>query len=388
MIIFKSIDILLFSVLALMVLYLLVFAIGSFFKRDRKYKEATRLNRFVVLFPAYGEDRVIQSTVSSFLNQDYPKDLFDVVVISDHMEDKTNEALSQLPIEVLIASYENSSKAKALNLAVDHLKGRSYDVLVILDADNVVDPDFLRAINEAYENGMVAIQAHRTAKNKETDVALLDAISEEINNSLFRMGTFNLGFSASLSGSGMAFNYECFCKHVKHLNTAGEDRELEALLLKDKVRVGYLPEVFVYDEKIQNVKGFQKQRKRWLAVQFGTLKDSIVDLGKAFSQGNYDYCNKLLQWMLLPRSILLLLLPFIAFVLTVIDFNIAAKWWGLTIAFYLMLVLLVPRSLVSKQLFRALFKIPVMGGAMLLNFFKLKEGRKTFIHTEHGEEEK
>ena len=50
-----------------------------------------------------------------------------------------------------------------------------YDMIVIMDADNTTDPDFLSEINRAFQAGEKAIQAHRTAKNMNTDVAVLDA---------------------------------------------------------------------------------------------------------------------------------------------------------------------------------------------------------------------
>ena len=47
-------------------------------------------------------------------------------------------------------------------------------------------------------------------RTKDTNTAVLDAVSEEINNSIFRKGHTRLGFSSGLSGSGMAFEYDLF----------------------------------------------------------------------------------------------------------------------------------------------------------------------------------
>lgn len=95
------------------------------------------LRRFVILFPAYKEDRVIVSSVRSFLRQEYPKEMFDIIVISDQMQSATNELLRSLPIRLLIADYKDSSKAKALTMAMDAIDGIPYDVVVIMDADNL-----------------------------------------------------------------------------------------------------------------------------------------------------------------------------------------------------------------------------------------------------------
>jgi hypothetical protein len=62
--------------------------------------------RFLILYPAYNEDRVIINAVKHFLGQDYPKDLYTVAVISDHMQPETNNHLRSLPITLLTPIFE------------------------------------------------------------------------------------------------------------------------------------------------------------------------------------------------------------------------------------------------------------------------------------------
>ena len=92
------IDWILYIPLAFCVCYLLLYAIASKCYRAPQYPEARMLRRVVVLFPAYKEDRVILASVESFLEQDYPKELYDVIVISDQMRPETNEALQTLSL--------------------------------------------------------------------------------------------------------------------------------------------------------------------------------------------------------------------------------------------------------------------------------------------------
>ena len=174
-------EIILYTILAINIGYLLLFALASKFYRRRNYPNTPKHNKFAVLFPAYKEDKVILPTIQSFLQQDYPAEFYDIIVISDQMQESTNEALRQLPIRLLTADYTDSSKAKAMNLAMKATADTPYDMIVIMDADNTTDPDFLSEINRAFQAGEKAIQAHRTAKNMNTDVAVLDAASEEIN---------------------------------------------------------------------------------------------------------------------------------------------------------------------------------------------------------------
>lgn len=394
------IDWILYIPLVFCVCYLLLYAIASKFYRAPQYPEARTLRRIVVLFPAYKEDRVIVASIQSFLEQDYPKELYEIIVISDQMRPETNDALAALPIRLLMANYKESSKAKALAMAMDSIDTNAFDIVVIMDADNMTTPDFLSTINRVFDSGIKSVQAHRTGKNLNTDISVLDSASEEINNGFFRSGHNAVGLSAGLSGSGMAFEAEWFHQNVKYLQTAGEDKELEAMLLQQRIYTVYLPDLLVFDEKTQKKEAISNQRKRWIAAQFGALRASLPHLPKAFIQGNFDYCDKICQWMLPPRLIQLAGVFGLTFVFTVIglilslcngsnEWMIAIKWWILSAAQVAAMMLPVPGGrLFTKQVGKAITKMPMLALTMIGNLFKLKGANKKFIHTEHGEHHK
>ena len=218
------IDILLWVIMAASVMYAAFFAFVSLFSHPNNSKRTSpsstsagksslsggfREASFLVLYPAYHEDKVIIHSVQQFLQSDYPKDKYHLAVISDHMEDTTNAQLGSFPITLLQPTFEKSSKAKALQYAIDFFDSRdekTFDYVVILDADNVVRPDFLTQLNASCEQGHRAIQCHRCAKNSDNDIAVLDGVSEEINNTLFRRAHNVIGMSSALIGSGMCFD--------------------------------------------------------------------------------------------------------------------------------------------------------------------------------------
>ena len=256
-------EITLWLIISFSVFYVAFFAIISLFyeKEDHIAIHAAalynRMGRFLILYPAYKEDRVIINAVEQFLLQKYPSTHYTVAVISDHMQPETNEQLRKMPITLLTPSFEKSSKAKAMQYAINEVKGE-YDNVVILDADNVVRPDFLEQLNvlcSIYD----VIQCHRCAKNANNDVAVPDGASEEINNTLFRKAHNRLGLSSALIGSGMCFSYDLFKKNVFQLSTAGEDREMEALLLHQ--------EVFINRRSLSNMRQISMSLMRRSAIR-------------------------------------------------------------------------------------------------------------------------
>jgi len=365
------------------VLYLLIFAVAALVGKAEKHPHARITNRILVLIPAYKEDFVIESTVRSFLRQSYPTAQFDVVVIADHCKVETVQRISQYPVTVLTPDFEESLKAKSLSYAMDYIAPRKYDIVVILDADNTVEPHFLEVINSYYESGCRALQAHRVAKNRNTETALLDAIFEEINNSIFRTGHVRLGFSSALVGSGMAFDFEWFRQNVDKLLSAGEDKELEALLMKQRIFVDYLPDLYVYDEKTQKENNFHRQRRRWMAAQFHSLFSNLPKLFPALIQRNYDLADKIVQWMLLPRIVMIGIILLMSVLMLLVNWTAAIKWWCIFLVVLGIFAMCVPDNLVNEDFDKAVKRAPLMAIRMLFNVFRLHGLKKKFLHTEH-----
>lgn len=383
--IFTLLDWAIFVLVALSVLYLVVYGVASKFYREKVYPQADRFCKILVLYPAYKEDGVILNSAQNFLLQNYPKDSFELVIISDHMQESTNEALRQMPLTLMEVTFENSSKAKALNFAMDHYEVNSFDVVTILDADNLVDPSYLQVINNAFSSGVRALQAHRVAKNMQTGVAVFDAVSEEVNHAIFRKGHCALGLSTALVGSGMAFDYTWFRENVKALKTAGEDKELETLLLTQSVNIVYQDSLYVRDEKTTKDNVYSSQRQRWLAAQYGMMLSNLRNIPMCIRTGNLNYLDKILQWMLLPRMVMFGLTGLMAVVVCIISWMAAIKWFVLVFLLMSLFVLATPKDLLLTFIQKSWKTAPKLCMMMFLNFFKMKKG-KNFIHTPHGQD--
>ena len=380
------VDISLWIFVACSVAYVVFFAFISLFyeKEDHIAIHAAALSnrkaKFLVLFPAYNEDRVIINAVEQFLQQDYPKTHYTVAVISDHMQPSTNEVLSEMPIRLLMPTFEKSSKAKAMQYAINHIEGE-FDNVVILDADNVVRPDFLSQLNilcTLYD----VIQCHRCAKNANNDVAVLDGASEEINNTIFRKAHNRLGLSSALIGSGMCFSYELFKKNVFQLSTAGEDREMEALLLQQEVFIKYAPDIHVFDEKVSSQDNFQRQRMRWMTAQIQSLTTNLPKIPNAIIHGKINFIDKTIQQALIPRSILIVLLLGISIMMTVMSPAWSDKWWILFGTLAIALFIALPRHMRISSLAKV-FSIPGLVFRMFKNILHIDRNNTDFIHTEH-----
>ncbi len=366
---------------------MLFFAITSFFYKSSNELNETFLRKFVILIPAYKEDVVILNTAQEALKQEYPSELYDIYIIADSFEPATIELLKKnKDINCIEVSFEHSTKARSINKALDAIS-EDYDGVIILDADNVMEPGLLQKVNSVMSKGATAIQCHRVAKNLDTSFAILDAVSEEINNTIFRKGHVPLGISSALIGSGMAFDFKLYKTIMQKIDTfADEDKYLEIKLALNRSKVKYLNNTYVYDEKVSNSKVFVNQRSRWLSSQIFYARTFIFkSIYELFAHSNFDFFNKILQFLLVPR-ILLLGLSFIITVLSLF-FNFGFffySWLSIFLACVIAIALSVPKRFYNKQTYNAILSLPYGFLMMGLALFKIKRGHKRLSPTPHN----
>jgi cellulose synthase/poly-beta-1,6-N-acetylglucosamine synthase-like glycosyltransferase len=378
----------LFVYLATGTVYLLALAIAGKWGKLPVYTNDSHKKRIAVIIPSYREDAIITDTARKAAAHNYPADKFTVCVVADSLQPETIIALQQIPVKVL--EVKLSMKSKSVNAILHALDEKEYDIAMILDADNIMANNCLEKVNDAFNKGCRAMQCHRTAKNQHTPVAVLDAISEEINVNIFRRAPAVLGVSAAPIGSGMAFSFSLLKEIFSQpaiLNNPGEDREIDLYLMKHQIPMHFIDGAYVYDEKVANAGVFEKQRVRWLEAQINHVK-RFFDADIKTAPRTFTYFNKLYQNLLLPRSLFLLVYIFLFFLL-VIQWAVHRTllqpppvWWLLLMLLYAASLLIsVPLRLYNITTAKAILQIPVLMLSMVKALFKVKSGRKEFLHT-------
>lgn len=374
------------------VLYLLVLAVwGKLFYRNpvqAKPAAAPMQQRVAILVPAYKEDGIIEATALNLLQVTYPADLFDVYIIADSFQPLTLQSLRKLPVHVLEVQFDKSTKTKALNEAFARIT-EQYDIALICDADNMLAPDCLQLISSAFDQGAQAVQARRVAKNMNSPFAILDACSEAINNNIFRKGTYAIGLSSAVIGSGMAFSFGLLKEILLSIDAVGGfDKVLQLNIVQRGIRIHYLENALVFDEKVGSKQAFQQQRKRWVSSQFVYLKRFLVPGLLQLFKGNLNYFNlAVVNNLILPRVFLLAVLPLLAvaafFIQAQLFYVVLITWMLYLVA----LLIALPKAYFNKDLFGAVQHLPRALSAMVSNLFKLKGANNRFIHTAHTQTE-
>lgn len=384
--IFSYIQWIIIVYLGLSSIYIFVFAFSALFYKDKKDAFHEKLRKFLILIPAYKEDVVIQNVAKDATLQNYPSELFDVYIIADTLKAQTVNDLKSIPVHVLEVSFEQSTKAKSINKALEMIK-HDYEGIIILDADNLMEPNFIMKINDEMNKKVIAIQGHRIAKNKNSSLAVLDGISEEINNSIFRKGHVTLGLSSALIGSGMAFDFQLYKSIMSEIDSFAEDKEMEFKLFKNKHQISFLSNAYIFDEKVNKAEVFVGQRSRWIAFQLMYAKKFFFPaIYELFVKANIDYFDKVVQQLLPPR-ILLLGLTFI-FTIASALLNHGALWyaWFIVLMICVLGILIaIPKKLYTFKTLKAMLHLPFGFALMMLSLFKIRSAKKGFNPTPHSE---
>jgi len=369
-------------------LYLLFMAICGRLLRGKKYEVRKEKLTIAVLIPSFRDDRVIVDTAIQASQHNYPPSKLSITVIADKLRPETIRELMDIPVDVL--EVDLSMKSRSLHAAFRSSRVADSDIVMILDADNVMAPGCLEKVNGAFEAGCEAVQCHRTAKNMNTPVALLDAMSEEVNIHLFRRGPAAAGLSVQPLGSGMAFRTGLINEILSVpsiLENPGEDREIDMQLLQRRIKMVFLDDALVYDEKVALASVFEKQRVRWLEAQLnhaGRFFDG--DMKKARHSIVFYY--KFFQILLLPRVLTIVVFFFTGLVLllqTIFRVPLLeprpAVWLTMMGLYFLTLFISIPLRFYRLKTLRALIHLPVLMFSMMRAVSQMKKKRREFIHT-------
>lgn len=375
--------------------YLLVFAIAAKYKQPKvrtpngNREKTGKCASIAVLVPAYREDAVIVDTARRLLGIDYPDHRWELVIIGDHLQPETVAQLRGLPLRLIELSLTNSTKAKALNAALAQLQN-AFDMALVLDADNAVESHVLYNFNAAYQRGARVMQARRVAKNEDSPVAVLDAISEEVNNSIFCQGHRNWGLSSRLIGSGMAFEFSLFSEFMaRNQAIGGFDKELELTLMQAGEVIEYLPDTWIYDEKVSQTAHFKRQRLRWIAAQYHYLGRFFRPAVRALLRGErLSFVDKTFQLLLIPRLVLVGSAG-LGTMLTWLLAGPALQFaWGVALGIVgLAYLLATPKRFYRWSTLRALLHMPFTFLHLVWELRGVGRANRRFIHTPHHSEQ-
>ncbi len=296
--------------------YQIVVSFCSLIKLKDKKLLINKNHKFMAIIPAHNEETVIKNLVDSLVNQDYPKELYDIYVIADNCSDATAEIAKDAGAIVYKRFDEvNKTKGFALNWFLQQKieENADYDALCVFDADNIVDKNFIKNMNKKLCQGEEIVQGYRDIKNP-TDSWISGgyAIFYWMMNRFYHLARYNLGLSPLINGTGFMVKFDLLKPNGWQTKTLTEDIEFSLINIAAGRKLGWSTDAIVYDEQPVGFSQSWSQRSRWTVGHLQCMKEYTKDLYNGVKEHktlmNFD---GLLYMFGIPMMLLTFLLLFV-----------------------------------------------------------------------------
>jgi len=383
-------------------IYQLVVSICSFVTLKEKPFIVNKNHKFLAIIPAHNEEAVVGNLIESLQKQNYPKNKYDIIVIADNCTDKTKEVAESYGVKIFERHEEDpakKTKGDALRLLLNTLLSdpkMDYDAFCVFDADNIVDSNFITAMNKHLCQGEEVVQGYRDIKNP-TDswIASGYAIFYWTMNRFYHLARYNAGLSPLINGTGFMVKFDAIRPTGWNTNTLTEDIEFSLKRIIQGKKLGWATDAIVYDEQPVKFKPSWSQRSRWTIGHIQCLFEYTKPLAKAASSNktlmNFDGLLYMLGSIpMFVITILLLVLNAISylfngmttpdFIMNIVRYIVPTFLLPILTAIIIMVIDKKP----IKKMWKGLLMYPVfLGSWLLINFKCLFKRDTTWEKIEH-----
>lgn len=235
--------------------------------------------RFLVLVPAHDEELLLPGCLESLQRLRYPAERLDIVVIADNCRDRTADIARAAGVQCLERNAPTDpGKPRAIAWALGQLPVRSYDAVVIVDADTEVDADFAVHLAQASPLATKVLQPYNGVSN-ETQNALtrMAAVLSMANHGLAYVLKTRAQLTVPLS-VGMCIGTDVLAKYGWTVHTICEDWELYAQLTVRGVPIEEVPDARIHAQEAATLQASKTQRRRWTAGKLAVLLEHARSL--------------------------------------------------------------------------------------------------------------
>lgn len=371
-----------------MLLYQIALTFFGFGKKTKDYADHDPQSRFLVLVPAHNEERVISDIIENLQHMDYPTELYDFYIIADNCTDNTAEVARRHGAKVIETRKESPDAPtgkpialkKALAAVGDY--AANYDLLMIFDADNLIDRNMFREVNSQYlDKGKPDfIQCYLGCKNKQGIVAWYYYISYTVTNRFFQLAKHRMGLNCSIGGTGFAMS-TAYLKERGGWTTMSltEDFEIQVEATLDGRRILWNHNVRVYDEKPTKLRASIRQKIRWGQGHWFVCFRNFVPSIRSLFKGKISFWEFLsvFTYMFSLSSYVVALLQFIVTLVlfipgfgvkpTLFGFDVPSALFGLLLFAYSYLGLFYLSDWMDNRIPFRLNTLPLMFVSLVVN---------------------
>lgn len=285
------INICLSAVFLLCYFYQFIYLVIAYVGGIKKYPDAPP-SKLAVIIAARNEEGVIANLIGSLMEQDYPREFFDVFVVADNCTDSTAAVAREAGAIV----YERQNQLeRGKGYAVDFLlksiqrdRGEdAYDAFIVFDADNVAEKNYLTEMNKAFAAGYEVVSSYRNASNYGRGWRAAGQGMYFLRDArVLNLARVRIGGNTFIAGTGFLFSNE-ICKRYGGwpFHTLTEDGEFTLHNAVNDAKSGYCNSAMFYDEQAVDRKTSWNQKLRWCKGGLQIFRKYFTSLVKGLFSG-------------------------------------------------------------------------------------------------------
>ncbi len=289
---------------------------------NRPLKQEKKKPRFSILIPAKDESKVIRGLIDSIEKQTRKIPMNDIYVIVESTSDPTVNICKEYQCQYIVRKHlELKRKGYALDEAIKEIK-TEYDAYFIIDADNILDEDFIKYMEEVYLKGYDIGVGYRDNKNwSDNAVSACSGLIFEIANHMNERKN-KTNENISITGTGFYIKGSIIKKFNGYpFHELTEDYELTLYATVHKLTTYYEPKAIFYDEQPAKFSQTIKQRIRWVKGYLNVRRIYLHELKASLEDNkvNYGSVYKEIMWLTpIVTLVIALLLYYLSLVINII----------------------------------------------------------------------
>lgn len=261
-------------------------------KCNYSYPEKKVSSNYAILIPARNESKVIENLLISIEKQSFPISSRNVYVIIENPLDPTVDIVNKHGMNIIYRKdLSKRRKCYALADAIEEIiKNNKYDAYFIFDADNILDKDYFKNMNEVVNKGYDIAEGYRNAKNgNDSIIAACSSLVFSMVNTLGNSIKVKKNKVITISGTGFFISGNLVQKWGTYpFHSLTEDYELSLYATLHNLKTTYDDKAIFYDEQPETFKKSIIQRSRWIKGYFEARKKYIPKIRKKAKYNNSD----------------------------------------------------------------------------------------------------
>ena len=255
--------------------------------------EATPHN-YAVLICARNESAVIADLIGSLRSQTYDQSLLHIFVLADNCTDDTSD-IARSAGATVYERFNNVQVGKgyALQTLLGHLEQdypAGFDGYIVFDADNILDPGYIAAMNRTFSQGHDIVTSYRNSKNYGDNWISAGYALWFLRESRYLNGArMRLGTSAAVGGTGFLFSQRILDKtNGWQFYLLTEDIEFSVRHITDGEIIAICEDAVLYDEQPTDFRQSCRQRLRWAKGYIQVFQKYGGKLLKGAARGSWS----------------------------------------------------------------------------------------------------